>query len=194
MQRWILTTTAWAGIIAIILVAFGFGFLRLGATSETAASPAPGTVNQSLEAASPQQKLGQDSPLPEHPLESMGIAKLTERQGFPEDAITEEEVIGRVTKTTWGPQRDSYVDKHPASAIPATYDAEENTMGPAADNLPVWVVVLDGLGDGRLLTAAALLSLREVLKTQGNPPARMAPAVVMTVLSLIPVHILLWMP
>ena len=84
--------------------------------------------------------------MPEHPLESMGIAKLTESQGMPEDAITEEEAIDLVTELTWGPERDFYLDKHPASAIPATYNAEENSMGPAADNLPVWVVVLDGWG------------------------------------------------
>ena len=94
----------------------------------------------------PEPELAQESDLPEHPLESMGIAKLTESQGLPEQAITEEEAIDLVRELTWGPQRDFYLDIHPASAIPATYEAEENSMGPAADNLPVWVVVLDGWG------------------------------------------------
>ena len=146
MRRRQLTTIAAATIMVVILAIFGVGFLWLGGNQEIAASPGPGGLNPSIEADSPQQELTQESDLPKHPLESMGTAKLTESQGMPEDAITEEEAIDLVTELTWGPERDFYLDKHSASAIPATYDAEENTMGLAADNLPVWVVVLDGWG------------------------------------------------
>ena len=51
-----------------------------------------------------------------------------------------------VTERTWGPYRQQYEGVYPASAMPVTYYAEENAMGPAADKLPVWVVTLHGWG------------------------------------------------
>ena len=106
------TVIAWAGIMVVILAIFGVGLLWLGRTPETEATNSR-----------------QDSSLPEHPLEHMGIAKLTESQGIPEDAITEAEAIDLVIKATWGPHRDFYLERHPALAMPATYDAEEKYNG-----------------------------------------------------------------
>ena len=133
MRPRLLTTTALSAVIVAVMAALGIGFFWMGNAPETEANP---------EAINSQK----DSSLPEHPLESMGIAKLTESQGIPENAITEEEAINLVVDATWGPYKGEYVDKHPAWAISATYDAEANTMGPAADKLSVWVVVLDGWG------------------------------------------------
>ena len=146
MHRQRLSTIVWLGAVLALLAALGAGSLWWERASETAANQEAINSQEDSGVTLPEPELTQESDLPEHPLESMGIAKLTESQGMPEDAISEEEAIDLVTELTRGPERDFYLDKHSASAIPATYDAEENTMGPAADNLPVWVVVLDGWG------------------------------------------------
>ena len=146
MHRQRLSTLVWLGAVSALLAALGAGSLWWERASETAANQEAINSQEDSGVTLPEPGLAQESDLPEHPLESMGIAKLTESQGMPEEAITEEEAIDLVTELTWGPERDFYLDEHPASASPATYDAEENTMGPAADNLPVWVVVLDGWG------------------------------------------------
>ena len=146
MHRQRLRTIVWLGAVLALLAALGAGSLWWERASETAANQEAINSQEDSGVTLPEPELAQESDLPEHPLESMGRAKLTESQGMPEEAITEEEAIDLVRELTWGPQRDFYEERHPASAIPATYDAEENTMGPAADNLPVWVVVLDGWG------------------------------------------------
>ena len=149
MQRKFFGRLAWVGVVAVVLMASGVGFLWAERTSKTQANPltttqvsSATTTQSSPVAAAPQQA----RPLPEHPLEQMGVAGLTPSDGLPPTSLSEEEVIMLVTEGTWGPYREQYEDKYPASAMPATYDTAENTMGPAADKLPVWVVTLQGWG------------------------------------------------
>ena len=102
--------------------------------------PAPET------AASPNLEISTRYPPCLNILEDMGIARLTESQGMPEGAITEEDAINIATELTWGSYRDEYLDTYPTSGIAATYNSEESVMGAAADDLPVWVVILEGWG------------------------------------------------
>ena len=131
-QRKFFGRLAWVGVVAVVLMASGVGFLWVERTLKTQANPV---------AAAPQQA----RPLPEHPLERMGVAGLTQRDGLPPMSLSEEEVIMLVRERTWGPYHQHYED-YAASAMPATYHAEQNAMGPAADGLPVWVVILHGWG------------------------------------------------
>jgi hypothetical protein len=112
------------------------GFFPMGrSAAETYANPD-----------SPEPQKRDANSLPEHPFEEMGVAGLSESEGMPEDAITEAEAIDIVIRHTWGTVADELVENHPASAVPAAYNAQESVMGPEADNVPVWVVTLEGWG------------------------------------------------
>ena len=131
------TTSAWLWVAGLMLIA-SLGSFPMGcSTAETYANP---------DSPDPQER-DADS-LPEHPLEEMGVAGLSESEGMPEDAITEAEAIEIVIKRIWGPDADAdeLAKEYPASTVPATYNAQENAMGPSADNVPVWVVSLEGWG------------------------------------------------
>ncbi len=133
MRRKSFSRLAWVGIVAALLIASGTGVLWLERASATQASSA-GTISQ------------QTHPLPEHPFEHMGVAGLTPSPGLPENAMSEAKATDLVVERTWGPYRKEYEDKYPANAIPAIYNAKEHSMGPAANETPVWLVILKGWG------------------------------------------------
>ena len=141
MQRKSFGRLAWVGVAAVILMASGIGFLWADRALETPAQVVVPT-QAGPSAAAPQQA----RPLPEHPLKQMGVAGLAPSDGLPAEALSEEKVIELVTERVWGAHRSEYIDKHPGTAVPAIYHAQENAMGPAVDGLPVWVVILEGWG------------------------------------------------
>ena len=141
MQRRSFGMVALVGVAAVILMASGVGFLWSERTPETPGHAVVPTQESPL-AAAPQQA----HPLPEHPLEQMGVAGLTPSHGLPADSLSEERAIKLVTEGVWGAHRSEYIDEYPATAVPAVYNAQENAMGPAADGLAVWVVTLEGWG------------------------------------------------
>lgn len=141
MQRKSFGRLAWVGVVAVILMASGVGFLWAERTPETPAQAVVPTQSSSS-TADPQQA----PPLPEHPLNQMGVAGLGPSEGLPTESLSEEAVIELVTERVWGAHRSEYSDEYPATAVPAIYHAQENVMGPAADGLPVWVVTLEGWG------------------------------------------------
>ena len=135
MQRKFFGRLAWVCVVAVVLMASGVGFLWIERTSKAQANPltttqvsSTTTTQSSPVVAAPQQA----RPLPEHPLEQIGVAALTQSDGLPPTSLSEEEVIMLVTERIWGPHRQQYEDEYPASAMPATYHAGENAMGPAA--------------------------------------------------------------
>ena len=102
MHRQRLSTIVWLGAVLALLAALGAGSLWWERASETAANQEAINSQEDSGVTLPEPELTQESDLPEHPLESMGIAKLTESQGMPEDAISEEEAIDLVTELTRG--------------------------------------------------------------------------------------------
>lgn len=139
MQRRPFVMLALVGVAAVILMASGVGFLW---TERTPEAPVQAVVPSQASplAGAPQQV----SPLPEHPLQQMGVAGLSPSEGLPTDSLSKEKVIELVTERVWGEYRSELIDDYPATAVPAVYNAQENAMGPAADGLPVWVVILEG--------------------------------------------------
>jgi hypothetical protein len=151
VERQRLTIVALLGVVSVLLI-ISLGVFWLARSSSIFANRKPGNSNGDA-AASSQHQVAEPDQLPRHPFEHMGIAYLTPSTSMPDNAVTEAQAIDIVTEYIWGAYQDELVKNYPPSAVPAVYDAGESVMGPAAEKLPVRVVILEGWGPPALCAA-----------------------------------------
>ena len=130
--------------ITVIALAIGMFLIAVGVT--LVVLPANGNAETQVQrSAAPTATAAPSNGLPTYQLPSGGV--LTPLNTLPSGAMSGDEVIRFLFVSKFGPTlSDSFRQQYPAHAVSALYSAVATSAGLAAENQPVWVVIIDGWG------------------------------------------------